>query len=75
MHVGSQQPGVESGWFTALADKQLSRALNAMHENPAHRWTVQALALGYESESAFSTAFKRTLGCSPRQYGQKEGTF
>jgi len=126
MYVGSQLPGVESGWFTALADKQLSRALNAMHEKPAHRWTVQALAecagmsrsvfslrfkqpvgsapleyltrwrmllaadrltqgkepvsavalaLGYESESAFSTAFKRTLGCSPRQYGQKEGTF
>ncbi|MDH2897691.1 AraC family transcriptional regulator [Rahnella variigena] len=112
-----------SGWFAALADKQLSRALNAMHEDPANRWTVQtlaeragmwrsvfsqkfkqavgsapleyltrwrmllagdrltngnepvsavALSLGYESESAFGTAFKRTLGCSPRKYGQKE---
>jgi AraC-like DNA-binding protein len=30
-------------------------------------------SLGYESESAFSTAFKRVMGCSPRQYarGQK----
>ncbi|HEY9212406.1 MAG TPA: AraC family transcriptional regulator [Ancylobacter sp.] len=28
-----------------------------------------ALSLGYESESAFSTAFKREMGCSPRQYG------
>ncbi|MNW07708.1 DNA-binding transcriptional regulator AraC [compost metagenome] len=27
-----------------------------------------APALGYESESAFSTAFKRTMGCSPRDY-------
>ncbi|MGA2098641.1 MAG: AraC family transcriptional regulator [Candidatus Acidiferrum sp.] len=27
-----------------------------------------ARSLGYESESAFSTAFKRVLGCSPRQY-------
>jgi len=27
-----------------------------------------ALDLGYESESAFSTAFKRTMGCSPRRY-------
>ncbi|WP_115718421.1 AraC family transcriptional regulator [Gallaecimonas mangrovi] len=27
-----------------------------------------ALALGYASESAFSTAFKRTMGCSPRQF-------
>jgi AraC-like DNA-binding protein len=30
-----------------------------------------ALALGYESESAFSTAFKRVKGCSPRQYGRE----
>lgn len=29
-----------------------------------------ALALGYESESAFSTAFKRVMGCSPRRYGR-----
>lgn len=29
-----------------------------------------ALSLGYESESAFSTAFKRVMGCSPRQYGR-----
>jgi AraC-like DNA-binding protein len=28
-----------------------------------------ALSLGYESESAFSFAFKREMGCSPRQYG------
>jgi AraC-like DNA-binding protein len=27
-----------------------------------------AVSLGYESESAFSTAFKRVMGCSPRQY-------
>jgi AraC-like DNA-binding protein len=27
-----------------------------------------AASLGYESESAFSTAFKRVMGCWPRQY-------
>jgi AraC-like DNA-binding protein len=31
---------------------------------------VIAQSLGYESESAFSTAFKRGKGCSPRQYGR-----
>lgn len=31
-----------------------------------------SLALGYESEAAFSTAFKRVMGCSPRQYGRAE---
>jgi AraC-like DNA-binding protein len=109
------------GWLFALADKQLSAAINAMHEDPAHRWTLQtlaehagmsrsvfafkfketvgssamdyltrwrmllagdkltnsqdsisaiALSLGYESESAFSKAFKRVMGCSPRQYAR-----
>jgi AraC-like DNA-binding protein len=109
------------GWLFALADKQLNAAISAMHENPAHRWTLQALAeragmsrtvfasrfkkavgssaidylgswrmllaadrlrhtadsvseiafsLGYESESAFSKAFKRMMSCSPRQYAR-----
>ncbi|MGO9135678.1 MAG: AraC family transcriptional regulator [Methylovirgula sp.] len=109
------------GWLFALADKQMSAAITAIHADPAHRWTLQALAaeagmsrstfaqkfkqtvgvapmdyltrwrmllagdrlmhsrdpvssialsLGYESESAFSTAFKRVMGCSPRQYGR-----
>lgn len=30
--------------------------------------SVIAPSLGYESESAFSTAFKRVMGCSPRDY-------
>jgi AraC-like DNA-binding protein len=29
-----------------------------------------APALGYESESAFSTAFKRVMGAPPRHYGR-----
>jgi AraC-like DNA-binding protein len=109
------------GWLFALADRQMGAAITAMHEDPAHRWTLQELAgragmsrstfalkfkemvgkapmeyltrwrmlraadqmasssdpigivavsLGYESESAFSTAFKRVMGCSPRQYGR-----
>ena len=31
--------------------------------------SVIARSLRYESESAFSTAFKRVMGCSPRQFG------
>ncbi len=109
------------GWLFALADKQMGMAISAMHSDPAHRWTLQALAeragmsrssfalkfketvglspmeyltrwrmllagdmlanssdsiaiislsLGYESDSAFSTAFKRVMGCSPRQYSR-----
>ena len=109
------------GWLFALADPQVSAAITAMHQDPAHRWTIQelaerggmsrssfalkfketvgdspmdyltrwrmllagdrltnsndsiraiSLALGYESESAFSTAFKRVMGCSPRQFSR-----
>ena len=109
------------GWLFALADQQMSTAINSMHDNPAHRWTIEELAkragmsrstfalkfkqtvgespieyltrwrmllagdkltnssdpisdiarsLGYESESAFSTAFKRVMGCSPRQHSR-----
>jgi AraC-like DNA-binding protein len=32
--------------------------------------SVIALSLDDESESAFSTAFKRVMGCSPRRYGR-----
>lgn len=118
----SEGPRGGVGWFFALADKQMSAAMNAMHQDPAHRWTLQALAalagmsrssfalkfkqtvgtspmdylaqwrmalagdrlensrdpisiiapsLGYESETAFSTAFRKVMGCSPRQYGRR----
>ena len=31
-----------------------------------------AVSIGYESENAFSTAFKRVMGCSPRAYAHSE---
>jgi AraC-like DNA-binding protein len=33
--------------------------------------SVVSQSFGYESESAFSTAFKRVMGCSPRQYSRR----
>ena len=36
--------------------------------NSSDSIAVIARSLGYESESAFSTAFKRTMGSSPRQF-------
>lgn len=122
--VESAHTGV--GWLFALADNQMSMAMHAMHADPAHRWTLQALAqragmsrssfalkfkktvghspmdylinwrmllagarletakepisvlapsLGYESEAAFSTAFKRVMGCSPRRYAREKHAF
>jgi AraC-like DNA-binding protein len=108
-----------TGWFAALANKQLGAAISAIHADPARRWTLQGLAevaamsrssfaqrfkelsgetpmeyltrwrillagdrlenssdsvsaigrsVGYEAEGAFIAAFKRTMGCTPRQY-------
>jgi AraC-like DNA-binding protein len=122
LHLAGGLKG-QVGWFFALADRQISKAMGAMHADPSHRWTLLELAeragmsrstfaerfretvgetpmeyltrwrmllasdrlvnsrdalaktavsLGYESESAFSTAFKRVMGVSPRQYGRRE---
>jgi AraC-like DNA-binding protein len=108
-----------TGWLFALADRQMSAAITAMHAHPEFSWTVEALAreagmsrssfaarfkatvgepaieyltrwrmmlaadrlsrtgvsissiaadLGYESDSAFSAAFKRVFGCAPRKF-------
>nr|WP_216821029.1 AraC family transcriptional regulator [Singulisphaera sp. GP187] len=45
------------------------RAASVSAANSGDSIAVICLSLGYESESAFSTAFKRLMGCcSPRQY-------
>ena len=38
--------------------------------NSGESVSVISQSLGYESESAFGTAFKRVMGCSPRQYSR-----
>ncbi len=119
----SRQASDRVGLLYALADLQLGRAIEAMHADPAHRWTLAELAiraglsrsifaqrfrervgetpigylarwrmvlarerltaggeplstiareLGYESENAFNTAFRRIIGCSPRRYARAE---
>jgi len=57
------------GWFFALADKQMSAAINSMHDDPAHRWTLQELAeRAGMSRSSFALKFKETVGASPIEY-------
>jgi AraC-like DNA-binding protein len=117
----ARQASDRVGLLYALADPQLGRAIEAMHADPAHRWTLAELAnraglsrsvfaqrfrqrigetpicyltrwrmmlakdrltagreplgtiaraLGYESENAFNTAFRRVIGCAPRRYAR-----
>lgn len=49
-------------WRMMLAADQLMHSKDSVAEI--------AFSLGYESESAFGFAFKREMGCSPRQYGR-----
>ena len=60
--VGSSPMDYLTRWRMLLAGDRLT--------NSGDPVSVIALSLGYESESAFSTAFKRVMGCSPRQYGR-----
>ena len=63
--VGESPIGYLTRWRMLLAGDRLANSNDPI--------SVISLSLGYESESAFSTAFKRVMGCSPRQYsrGQK----
>jgi AraC-like DNA-binding protein/mannose-6-phosphate isomerase-like protein (cupin superfamily) len=57
------------GWLFALADPQMSAAINAIHADPARRWTLADLAgKAAMSRSSFAEKFKRTVGSSPMEY-------
>ncbi|MFE5035538.1 AraC family transcriptional regulator [Streptomyces sp. NPDC056683] len=56
-------------WYKASADPRLGAALQAMHENAAHAWTVPELAdLSGLSRAAFARVFREALGQAPMQY-------
>jgi AraC-like DNA-binding protein len=40
-------------------------------ENTADSISMISESLGYQSDSAFSTAFKRVMGSSPRDYSHR----
>lgn len=120
----TQESNTVPGWLLALSDARVGAAIQAIHTEPARRWTVGDLAsianvsrstfalqfkqkagtspleyvsrwrmqlatralrssratissianeLGYDSDSAFSNAFKRIMKCSPRDYRENRG--
>jgi AraC-like DNA-binding protein len=55
--------------FQASADPRLSAALQAIHDDAAHAWTVPELAaVSGLSRAAFARNFQRALGQAPMQY-------
>lgn len=61
--------GPTRGWLAAIADRQLSRALESMHGDPARNWTVASLAReAGMSRTTFAARFKEVVGQSPLEY-------
>lgn len=57
------------GWFTALADDDLRRVLEAIHDRPADTWTLPELArVARMSRSGFAGRFSREVGVPPATY-------
>lgn len=62
-------PSGATGWAAALADPAIRTALEAIHSNPAHRWTVASLgAHAGLSRAAFSHRFTALVGRPPLAY-------
>jgi len=62
--VGTTPMDYLTRWRMLLAGDKLTQSGDPI--------SVIALSLGYESESAFGKAFKKTMGRSPRQYARNQ---
>jgi AraC-like DNA-binding protein len=64
-----QLPSHSVGWLAALRDRYVGRALALMHEQPAQRWTLEALGRDVGlSRSALHERFANLIGMPPMQY-------
>lgn len=57
------------GWLGGMSEERIGRALNAIHANPYHPWTVRALAeIAAMSRSIFAEKFTARVGEPPLRY-------
>lgn len=64
-----RDPAAQTGWVGALQDKPIGRAIALIHRDPAHAWTVAALAAAVGmSRSGFAARFADLVGEPPMQY-------
>jgi AraC-like DNA-binding protein len=62
-------PDANQGWLAALRDKQIGRALTAIHRTPEKTWSVASLAKeAGMSRSGFSARFTQLVGDSALRY-------
>jgi AraC-like DNA-binding protein len=62
-------PSEDSGWLSGLRDEGVGRALQKLHERPAHQWSLEDLAkeVGM-SRSMLAERFAHFVGVPPIQY-------
>lgn len=64
-----EQAGLPRGLLTGLAHPNIAAALTALHERPAHDWSLAAMAqVAGMSRSAFAAGFKAHTGDTPAGY-------
>jgi len=58
-----------TGWLAGVSDRIVGAALNAMHKNPGHPWTLDELACtASTSRSVLAERFQQLVGSPPMQY-------
>jgi AraC-like DNA-binding protein len=61
--------GQRSGWFKALDDPKIGRAIHRLHESPGAKWSVASLAeIAAMSPSRFAARFREAMGRSAMSY-------
>jgi AraC-like DNA-binding protein len=62
-------PASATGWFAALNDPIVGRAMQSVHADPARRWTVEELAReAGSSRTVLAERFHAVLGQAPIEY-------
>lgn len=60
---------LQVGLLAGLANPKLARAINSMHAEPSHPWTLEDLAkVAGMSRARFATKFRDTVGTTPGSY-------
>ncbi len=68
LYMNEQSSG-RTGWLAGVGDRIVGAALNALHERPAHAWTLEELARAAgTSRSVLAERFQQLVGSSPMQY-------
>jgi len=69
LYMNEQGHEGRTGWLAGVGDRIVGAALNAMHKNPAHAWTLDELAHeAGTSRSVLAERFQHLVGSSPIQY-------